>query len=160
MRISTLLLSLALSLVCSIAMGAAKHSAKESKPVSVDDMIERRTVMSDEITDLTKPLTCSLDRDCAVVEMGVKPCGGPWKHLIYSRKNKKASTLKRKIADYNKLDGKINEAQQLMSDCSMTMPPQPKCQKHVCIDTAARQERDINRKLLTPAESLSPATDH
>lgn len=116
--------------------GSPSRSVAAEKTVSLEKMIERRSEMSDEITALAKPLTCKTDSDCATIEMGTKPCGGPWKYLLYSKKNPKASALKKKISDYNQLDTKINEAQQTMSDCMVMMKPEPKCVNSVCENTA------------------------
>lgn len=156
--------TLALPFFCLVAMGVAKgaprRAPKDAKTLTVEEMTERREVLNEEVMELTRPLTCKSNKDCATLEMGTKPCGGPWKYVLFSKKNKKVSALKKKITDYNKIDQKINEATQVMSDCMMMLPPEPKCLNKVCTDTAKRGTSRGSQKKPSTAESLAPATDH
>ena len=149
--------TLALPIFCLLATGT-------SKTLTVEEMTERRSTLNDEVMALTQPLTCKSNYNCATIEMGTKPCGGPWKHILYSKTNSKNSALKKKITEYNKLDQKINEATQVMSDCAMMLPPEPKCVNRLCVDTTARNaahgSTHRSKKVPTAAESLAPATDH
>lgn len=103
-------------------------------PQKIDKNVARRARLNDEILRLSQPLKCSTDADCASLPMGSKPCGGPWKYVLYSKKNSKVPALKKKLDEYNKLDQKLNQAQQGISDCMVTMEPLAKCEKSMCID--------------------------
>ena len=107
----------------------------EAKAPSTEKLIGQRTRLNDDVLRLSQPAKCKVDGDCAVLPMGVKPCGGPWKYVLYAKKNSKLAKLKARLADYNKLDQQINESQQTMSDCSMTVQPQLKCEHSMCIDS-------------------------
>jgi hypothetical protein len=103
-------------------------------PAKVDKTIAQRARLNDEVLRLSQPLTCSSDSDCASLAMGSKPCGGPWKYVIYSKKNSKVPALKKKLGDYNKLDQHVNQSQNTMSDCSMLIEPNLACVKSICIE--------------------------
>ena len=123
----------ALLVTLSSGLTLARAEGQAQKP---DHLINERARLNDEVLRLSQPLTCKADTDCASLAMGSKPCGGPWKFVLYSKKNTKLSSLKKKLADYNKLDQKVNESQQLMSDCSVTLEPEPKCVNKMCVDAA------------------------
>jgi hypothetical protein len=127
-------LFLCLSLV--VSFGFSLPAAKAEGPQKIDKNIAQRARLNDEVLRLSQPLKCSADSDCASLPMGSKPCGGPWKYVLYSKKNAKVPALKKKLTDYNKLDQKINEATEVMSDCSVALEPVAKCVKSVCTDTA------------------------
>jgi hypothetical protein len=131
-KMRNLFLCLGLGLLASISVSI---SGAET-PQKVDKRIAQRARLNDEVLRLSQPLKCSSDADCASLPMGSKPCGGPWKYVLYSKKNSKVPALKKKLSEYNKLDQKINEAQQVMSDCSMALEPNLKCEKSMCVDTA------------------------
>lgn len=118
-------------LAFSLALGSLAHAAGD-----LAKLTSKREALNNDVMRLVQPLKCSADTDCAALEMGVKPCGGPWKYVIYSKKNSKVATLKKKLADYNALDQKINEQQQTMSDCMVSVKPSPKCVNKMCIDSA------------------------
>ncbi len=114
--------------------------AHADKTLTKEGMLAKRTKLSGDIAKLALPLKCSNDHDCAFLEMGTKPCGGPWKYILYSKKNAKIPALKKKIAEYGKLDQSYNKVSGMMSDCSMTLPPEPKCVAKVCEDSAQTGE--------------------
>jgi hypothetical protein len=98
-------------------------------------LVGQRTRLNDDVLRLSQPAKCKVDSDCAALPMGIKPCGGPWKYILYSKKNAKLSKLKKRLDEYNKLDQQINETQQTMSDCSVTMKPELKCTNSMCVDS-------------------------
>ena len=105
-------------------------------PPSTEKLVGERERLNAEVMRLSQPLKCKADTDCSSLPMGAKPCGGPWKYVLYSSKNSKVPALKKKLDEYNKLDQQINEKQQVMSDCSVSLEPEPKCVKNQCMDAA------------------------
>ncbi len=120
-----------------LSLGLMASSAFAEGPAKVDKTIAKRARLNDEVLRLSQPLKCSSDADCAALPMGSKPCGGPWKYVLYSKKNAKVAKLQKKLDEYNTLDQKVNAANQMVSDCMMTMEPVLKCSNSMCIDTAS-----------------------
>jgi len=137
--------------VSGLLIGPAAYSA--DAPQKLDKRIAQRARLNDEVLRLSQPLTCKADSDCASLAMGSKPCGGPWKFVLYSKRNSKIPALKKKLDEYNKLDQKINESQQVMSDCSVAIEPILKCEKSMCIDTASANAGNAREGL----EKIAPA---
>jgi hypothetical protein len=127
-------------------------------PVKIDKSVNTRARLNDDVLRLSQPLKCKADGDCVSIALGVKPCGGPWKYILYSKKNPKVPLLKKKVAEYNQVDQKINESQQMMSDCSKTLEPIPKCANSMCIDgqdvSGASAPDDLEK--ITPAPPPHP----
>jgi hypothetical protein len=113
-------------------LGTTSHSAPD-----LNKLKSKLDKLKIEITKLNDDLHCRKDTDCDFVELGAKPCGGPREHLIYSKKNPKASAVKRKAADYSALEKQINGLEQLVSECSALLPPDVKCMKKTCVNAAA-----------------------
>ncbi|MEK7358153.1 MAG: hypothetical protein AAB250_17030 [Bdellovibrionota bacterium] len=114
-------------LLCTSVAVLSAHAASDVKKLRGD-----RDKIAAEIKTLNTSLACRSDADCVALEMGRKPCGGPWKHLVASKKNPKLGKLKEKLATYAKADDALNKAAELMSDCSMAMAPTPVCSAKVC----------------------------
>lgn len=127
---------LALALMISVTWATASPPAlaqgPRNKVLDKETIQSKRAKLKNEIEALNQDLTCESHSDCDVLEMGVKPCGGPWRHLTYSKKNTKASALKRKVSDYNGLDKSFNEASNIMSDCGVQLPPEVRCVEKAC----------------------------
>lgn len=102
-------------------------AAPDAKKLRAD-----RDKIATEITKLNKTLTCKADSDCVALEMGRKPCGGPWKYLVASKKNPRMTELKKKLADHAKADEAFNKAAELMSDCSLAAAPEIACIEKTC----------------------------
>lgn len=104
----------------------------------------KREKLKNEIAALNsdpKDLRCTADTDCDYVELGAKPCGGPRSYIVFSKKSEKASAVKRKAGEFTALDKKINEAEQMMSDCMAVLPPELRCSNSLCVDAAAPAEK-------------------
>ena len=93
-----------------------------------------------KITKLNTDLVCKKDDDCVALAMGKKPCGGAWKFIAASRRNKKFNVLEKALGDYAKTDEAYNKAADLMSDCSMTMAPTVTCKEKKCQVTAVAED--------------------
>lgn len=153
------LLTLGLLLVlASLRPVSATAATAETKAPAMAKLVGQRTRLNDAILRLSQPAKCKVDSDCASAPMGVKPCGGPWKYVLYSKTNSKIAKLKTKLADYNKLDQQLNESQQSMSDCSVTLQPNLKCEHFTCIDLSNANAANASAGLekITPA----PAPHH
>jgi hypothetical protein len=99
-----------------------------------------REKIQTKITKLNQDLTCKKDDDCVALSMGKKPCGGAWKFIAASKRNKKFDLLEKTLGDYAKKDEAYNKAAELMSDCSMTMAPTVTCKEKKCQVTAVAKD--------------------
>lgn len=116
--IGTLLFSFVLSLMWS--SGAQAQGVAELKG--------RKDQLKKEIDSLNQDLSCKTDKDCRAIELGAKPCGGPWSYLVSSTLNKNYSKLEKQIATYNETEKKLNELDPKMSTCDFLTPPEVFCQ--------------------------------
>ncbi len=123
------------SLTVLVLSGHPDFAFGETKTPASEKLVGDRTRLNDDVLRLSQPAKCRVGSDCAALPMGSKPCGGPWKYVLYSKNNRKLAKLKQRLTEYNKLDQRINESQQTMSDCSMTMQPDLKCINSMCVDS-------------------------
>lgn len=65
----------------------------------------------------------SMQNQCRVIAVGVKPCGGPREYLIYSTEVTETQTLHDLVNEYNQCDQERNERLGLMSDCEFVEEP-------------------------------------
>ena len=69
---------------------------------------------------------------CKYIPFGAKPCGGPWMYLVYSTARTDESKLQRLVREFNALQKKINEEEQVGSDCSVPSEPELVLENGVC----------------------------
>jgi len=81
---------------------------------------------------------CADSGDCAFVAFGDKPCGGPWRYLVYSKASVDSALLAQKIEAYNQFEDACNRKYGWMSDCSTPPLPRLDCVKGVCVDLNAQ----------------------
>ncbi len=60
---------------------------------------------------------------CALVAVGVRPCGGPRTYLAYSEAETDSAALAALVAVYDRMDRERNEADGLVSTCELMQPP-------------------------------------
>lgn len=60
---------------------------------------------------------------CREIAFGSKPCGGPWKYLVYSTAKTDSLALANMVAKYNQMEKDINERDGGVSDCAFVVPP-------------------------------------
>ena len=103
----------------------------EKEKVIVGDS-ERLRFMEQEILALIQDKACQGERVCGSIAFGSKPCGGPWKYLIYSLTPADVEVLKEKVEDYNLLEAEVNSREGKISDCVAVTPPAVTCLDGTC----------------------------
>ena len=88
------------------------------------------------IEQSVKDLTCTDSTDCATIELGAKPCGGPWEYLLYSRIGGDEAELQRAVEAYNQLNHELNVRWGWVSDCALAHQPLPGCVEQTCVDVS------------------------
>jgi len=94
-------------------------------------------MMREEIDKLIEDRSCGASPDCAFIAAGSKPCGGPWRYLVYSRPNVDEALLREKIDALNSFEHLYNLTHRIVSDCAVPPVPVPGCVRGACVDTAA-----------------------
>ncbi len=91
------------------------------------------------IYDLTQDLSCTDSAICLSIGIGSKPCGGPWRNLVYSSATVSSEKLNAAVADLNAYETGYNQQEMLLSDCSLAPPANPSCVNNNCVDLNATQ---------------------
>jgi hypothetical protein len=90
--------------------------------------------MREEILALAADMQCGSSAECAFIALGVKPCGGPWRYVVYPAMAANASVLVDKIAQYNELNAVLNKRYSWVSDCMVVTPPNAvECRDGKCV---------------------------
>jgi hypothetical protein len=90
------------------------------------------------VTDLAAARACSATSQCASIAIGAKPCGGPWRYLVYSRVNVNETELRTRVDDLFAFEREYNMRNGVASDCSLAQPANPGCVDGICVDLNAR----------------------
>lgn len=105
--------------------------ACEKEKVIVGDS-ERLRFLEQEILAMIQDKACQGERICGTIAFGSKPCGGPWKYLIYSLTSAEVEVLREKVEDYNVLEAEVNKREGKISDCVVVTPPAVTCLDGKC----------------------------
>lgn len=102
-----------LPLFCSCSTSAISNRQQEQ---------EELTLLKAEIEEMVADIFCSNGADCGFLAFGSKPCGGPWRYLIY---NTAIDTVKLKnlVENYNQKEQDFNIKYNIISDCMYVLPP-------------------------------------
>lgn len=85
-----------------------------------------------EIKNYINSFGCSESVGCNYIAFGDKPCGGPWKYLVFSN-SVNLTKLQEMVANYNEMNRLYNIQTNAISDCMAVMPPtEVKCVNGVC----------------------------
>lgn len=87
---------------------------------SDDDLAKLET----EIMELIGEAAASEATYCRTIAFGSKPCGGPWRYLIYSTQTTDSTVLRDKVERFNRLQAERNRELGLVSDCSLAVKPE------------------------------------
>ena len=90
--------------------------------------------MYQEIYDLVQDRSCGDSSECAAIALGSKPCGGPWRYLVYSKSTVDEAVLRalaENLADY---EAQFNQEHRRFSDCEVVQNADPACTDGGCID--------------------------
>jgi hypothetical protein len=77
---------------------------------------------------------CSGDGECRHIAFGAKPCGGPWRYLVYSTRNVDPDLLADIVSRHNAVNAVFNRRWRAISDCSLPPVPRAGCALGSCVD--------------------------
>lgn len=95
--------------------------------------------MHEEIMAMIGVPHCDMPGECRYIGLGSKPCGGPWKYIIYSIATVDEELLMVKVQNYNDFEDVLNHRYGYCSDCSVPNPPRLGCVDGVCKDLNLEQ---------------------
>jgi hypothetical protein len=90
------------------------------------------------VESLSQDLSCTEASSCACIGIGSKPCGGPWRYLVYSKATVDEKELKALVADLKAYEEGYNKQEGIISDCSITQTANPGCTENKCVDLNAQ----------------------
>ncbi len=87
-------------------------------------------IKKQEIINYISSFNCSTS--CNYIALGSKPCGGPWEYIPYpSTANE--TIITEMVQEYNQMEYNYNIQNEIVSDCSMVMPPnEVNCVNGIC----------------------------
>jgi len=77
--------------------------------------------------------SCNTNNDCALIEVGAKPCGGPETYEPYSKQNVDEKKLQELAAAYKKQRQDYFKENQIMGICVVTPKPSVACVSNQCV---------------------------
>lgn len=89
-----------------------------------------------QIADLIGAAPAKQESACKTIAFGSKPCGGPWRFLVYSSEYTDEARLTQLVTTYNELQDRLNRERGVMSDCSIAVEPAVELRDGLC--TASR----------------------
>ena len=86
------------------------------------------------VYSLIRDLSCQDSSDCASIGVGSKPCGGPWRYVVYSKATVDEKELMDSVADLNEYEKGYNIQEGISSDCETAPEARPGCVSGKCTD--------------------------
>lgn len=87
-----------------------------------------------EIYDLAQDRSCTDSSECASLPLGSKPCGGPWRYLVYSKTRVHEIELQAKAIQLALYEEEYNREYRRMSTCELAPTADPACVNDECVD--------------------------
>ena len=100
--------------------------------------------MAAEIRTLANAQGCSTPAQCESAPFGAKPCGGPWRYVVYCSLTTDTLRLFRALDQHRNLERRFNAEQGMLSDCALVVEPEVAVVGNVC--RAANRERGTGNR--------------
>ena len=105
----------------------------DDNPATCEELYQNLDSFRIDIEQYAASSICSNEFECRYIAFGEKPCGGPWKYLIYTTSIDTVQ-LESAVADYNEREANYNQSCGAVSDCSVPTPPTGfTCENNQCI---------------------------
>jgi hypothetical protein len=85
----------------------------------------RMQAIRSEMEVLARDLSASDGRQCRVLLMGAKPCGGHSTYVLYSKATADSTRMNALAARYTEIERDYNRRTGRISDCAMNPSPEP-----------------------------------
>ncbi|WP_346881974.1 hypothetical protein [uncultured Algibacter sp.] len=105
----------------------------DNPPLTQEDENQELILLSTEIEDLANTSVCNDTFQCKFIAFGSKPCGGPWRYLLYTT-SIDFERLELMVEGYNRKEAMYNTTWNIVSDCAVTNPPTGiNCENNTCV---------------------------
>ena len=101
-------------------------------PVVVNKLTSEMDDVLVEIQATIGSAACSMAKQCGVLPIGHKPCGGPSSHMPYSTQDTDVTQLMALAQQHRNLNRELNRVTGAMSDCSIVIAPKVNCVEGAC----------------------------
>ena len=90
---------------------------------------------------------------CRALGLGAKPCGGPWRYVIYSTARTDSAILVEKVERYNAWEADMNTRYGRISDCALVVEPALGTRDGQCVAVDPSMPQ-----MLVPASDMATGT--
>jgi len=108
------------------------NNGSDRKTASEAEDRARLEQMELEILAIIGDAECGDAAECRTIAFGAKPCGGPWRYLVYSAVDVDMDLLHQKVAEYYALNRDMNQKYGYFSDCMVAAQPTVGCVDGKC----------------------------
>lgn len=99
---------------------------------SCENRLESLAELGERIEELVSASQCGDLFECRSIAFGSKPCGGPWRYIVYST-SIDTLLLQELVEEYNLIEDTYNRECDTVSDCSVAIPPIAfECEDNTC----------------------------
>lgn len=98
-------------------------------PPEPPDLAARRA----QLRGLIGEPRCERVEQCRAVPLGAKPCGGPWRYVVFSTATTDSVRLAKAAAEYTALEAEQNRRTGAVSDCRFVAAPSLSCSQGYCV---------------------------
>ena len=123
MRIASRLVTFAFVLLAGCTVTALPGSAPEDDRTQADYEAELAR-LSDAIDEAIGEARADNLGQCRILEVGVRPCGGPWEYRVFSTAGGDPERVLQLTAAYNARNEEMNRRFGLVSTCEYREPPE------------------------------------
>jgi hypothetical protein len=122
----------------SIVWGAALALGCRAAPPPPPELPEPpdRAARSAQVLSLIGELRCERVEHCRALPLGAKPCGGPWRYVVFSTLTTDSARLATAAAEYSELEAEQNRRTDAVSDCRFVAAPSLSCSQGYCVSGA------------------------
>ncbi|MGH2347944.1 MAG: hypothetical protein ACRDFT_00595 [bacterium] len=86
-----------------------------------------------EVLALIGEPRCDRVEQCRATPLGAKPCGGPWRYVVFSTVTTDSIRLATAAAEYTALEAEQNRRTGAVSDCRFVAAPSLGCSRGYCV---------------------------
>ena len=100
----SLSLLVVLQLGCTQQKENMNHEVQSAQPLTIETIAAIKSKPDKTLEKMSQliKLDCEQDKQCKTIGVGVSPCGGSPKHLVYSTKSSYVTKLIKMVQSYNK----------------------------------------------------------
>jgi hypothetical protein len=115
--------SIPLLILLSILITGLLFNAAQPPKTNIETILARKEELNGIIKKEISTPSASQLFQCKLIAFGAKPCGDPWRYLVYSTANTNVTRLKELVSEFHQLDEKSKQELGIVSLCNLTPKP-------------------------------------